>query len=91
MAQRVDASTPYEQVELNGSRLPIKDFSDYVNMFMRPTNNARKENGQPELERFHQKNDRWEIVVSQSGGQFQQVNSVSLQPLLGLEQFKTGL
>lgn len=63
------------QVELNGSKLPIKDFSDYVNMFMRPTNNARKDQGQPELERFSHKTDRWEVVVSQSGGQFQQASS----------------
>ncbi|GAQ80404.1 DNA topoisomerase type II [Klebsormidium nitens] len=65
------------KVELNGSRLPIKDFSDYVNMFMRPTNNARKEQGQPELDRFYHKTDRWEVVVSQSGGQFQQVSFVN--------------
>lgn len=54
------------QVYLNGSRLPIKSFADYCDLYLGP-----KENGVP---RIHERvNDRWEIVISATDGQFQQV------------------
>jgi hypothetical protein len=57
------------QVYLNGSRLPIKSFADYCDLYLGP-----KENGVP---RIHERiNDRWEIVISATDGQFQQVRLV---------------
>ncbi|KAK2637028.1 hypothetical protein Ddye_031820 [Dipteronia dyeriana] len=54
------------KVELNGQRVPVKSFEDYVDLY--PKSNAR----------FHEKvNDRWEICVSLSEGQFQQVSFVN--------------
>ncbi|WIA35043.1 hypothetical protein OEZ86_003534 [Tetradesmus obliquus] len=55
------------KVYLNGSRLPIKSFADYCDLYLGP-----KENGVP---RIHERvNDRWEIVISATDGQFQQVS-----------------
>jgi hypothetical protein len=55
------------QVYLNGQRLPVKNFTDYVDMYLGP-----KENGVPRIyERF---SDRWEVCVSTTEGQFQQVS-----------------
>jgi hypothetical protein len=51
---------------LNGTRLPIKSFADYCDLYLGP-----KENGVP---RIHERvNDRWELVISATDGQFQQV------------------
>ncbi|GAX77591.1 hypothetical protein CEUSTIGMA_g5035.t1 [Chlamydomonas eustigma] len=58
------------KVFLNGLRLPVKNFSDYVDMYLGP-----KENGVPRIyERF---SDRWEVCVSTTEGQFQQVSFVN--------------
>lgn len=51
---------------LNGSRLPIKTFADYCDMYLGP-----KDNGVPRI--YERVNDRWEICVSATDGQFQQV------------------
>jgi DNA topoisomerase-2 len=60
-------------VYLNGSRLPIKSFADYCDLYLGP-----KENGVP---RIHERvNDRWELVISATDGQFQQVRSVVASP-----------
>ncbi|KAL5827358.1 hypothetical protein ACOSQ3_019200 [Xanthoceras sorbifolium] len=54
------------KVELNGCRVPVKTFEEYVDLF--PKFAAR----------FHEKvNDRWEVCVSLSEGQFQQVSFVN--------------
>ncbi|KAH7570640.1 hypothetical protein ACOSQ2_019276 [Xanthoceras sorbifolium] len=54
------------KVELNGCRVPVKTFEEYVDLF--PKSAAR----------FHEKvNDRWEVCVSLSEGQFQQVSFVN--------------
>lgn len=51
---------------LNGTRLPVKSFADYCDLYLGP-----KENGVP---RIHERvSDRWEIVISATDGQFQQV------------------
>lgn len=59
------------KVYLNGEQLKIKKFSDYVDLFL---------NSQ-DVPKLHEKvNDRWEICVSVSDGQFQQcsfVNSIN--------------
>ena len=51
---------------LNGQRLPIKSFKDYVDLYVKDK----------EAPRVHEKvNDRWEICICASEGQFQQVRS----------------
>ncbi|XP_074575235.1 DNA topoisomerase 2-like [Curcuma longa] len=62
------------KVELNGQRVPVKNFSDYVNLYLK---SASKNKSEP-LPRIAEKvNDRWEICVSLSEGQFQQVSFVN--------------
>lgn len=54
------------QVLLNGSRLPVKAFQDYVELYLGP-----KDNSVPRI--YEKVNDRWEIVISTTEGQFNQV------------------
>ncbi|CAN8306356.1 unnamed protein product [Cochlearia groenlandica] len=62
------------KVELNGKRIPIKGFGDYVDMYLSAANKSRTE----PLPRMAEKvNDRWEVCVSVSEGQFQQVSFVN--------------
>ena len=65
------------QVYLNGQRLPINCFKDYVDLYVKDK----------EAPRVHERvNDRWEICICASEGQFQQVrrhrlyNQVILRP-----------
>jgi len=56
------------QVFLNGDKLPIKNFMEYVELYMPDKS----------VPRIHEKvNDRWEIVVAATPGQFQQVPTLS--------------
>ncbi|KAJ7542297.1 hypothetical protein O6H91_10G100200 [Diphasiastrum complanatum] len=62
------------KVELNGQRLPIKSFGDYVGLYLAAAQNNKEET----LPRIYERvNDRWEICVSLSDGQFQQVSFVN--------------
>ncbi|KAH0448872.1 hypothetical protein IEQ34_022672 [Dendrobium chrysotoxum] len=62
------------KVELNGKRLPVKTFADYVNLYLQSASKSRPE----PLPRIAEKvNDRWEICVSLTDGQFQQVSFVN--------------
>ncbi|CAA7041898.1 unnamed protein product [Microthlaspi erraticum] len=62
------------KVELNGVQVPVKSFSDYVNLYLSAANKSRPE----PLPRMVEKvNDRWEVCVSLSEGQFQQVSFVN--------------
>ena len=55
------------QVSLNGQRLPIKSFKDYVDLYVKDK----------EAPRVHERvNDRWEICICASEGQFQQVSNL---------------
>lgn len=66
-------STSGIRVFLNGEKLPIKNFLDYVNLFVQvdPERTER-------LPLLHQKfGDRWEVAVSLSDGQFSQVSFVN--------------
>ena len=57
------------KVYLNGERLPIKGFSDYVNLYL---------GGKDASARcYEQVNPRWEVCVAVSEGQFQQVSFVN--------------
>ncbi|KAM3254179.1 hypothetical protein ACQJBY_047981 [Aegilops geniculata] len=60
-------------VELNGQKIAAKSFSEYVQLYI---DSVSKEG--IELPRIYQKvNDRWEVCVSLSEGQFQQVSFVN--------------
>lgn len=62
------------KVELNGQRVPVKSFLDYVNLYLQTASKSRPDS----LPRIAEKvNDRWEICVSLSEGQFQQVSFVN--------------
>ncbi|KAM0917024.1 hypothetical protein ACQ4PT_009770 [Festuca glaucescens] len=61
------------KVELNGQKVPVKCFSEYVKLYI---DSANKEG--MELPSLSLKvNDRWEVCVSLSEGQFQQVSFVN--------------
>lgn len=62
-------------VYLNGTKLKIKNFKDYVNLY---TINARPTaSGAPVPVIYERINERWEIAFSLSEGQFQQVSFVN--------------
>ncbi|XP_042514754.1 DNA topoisomerase 2 [Macadamia integrifolia] len=62
------------KVELNGQRVPVKSFLDYVNLYLQSASKIRPD----PLPRMVEKvNERWEICVSLSEGQFQQVSFVN--------------
>ncbi|KAG7532729.1 Ribosomal protein S5 domain 2-type fold [Arabidopsis thaliana x Arabidopsis arenosa] len=62
------------KVDLNGKQVPIKSFSDYVDLYLSAASKSRTE----PLPRMNEKvNDRWEVCVSLSDGQFQQVSFVN--------------
>ncbi|KAL5058163.1 hypothetical protein RYX36_029767 [Vicia faba] len=62
------------KVELNGTAIRFKSFCDYADLFLKC---AEKSKPMP-LPRIHAKiGDRWEIRVSLSDGQFQQVSFVN--------------
>jgi len=59
------------KVSLNDKKIPIRGFSNYVDMYLdeEPIKISEKEK--------KNKNDRWELIVSHSDGQFQQVSFVN--------------
>ncbi|KAL1223306.1 DNA topoisomerase 2 [Cardamine amara subsp. amara] len=62
------------KVELNGKRIPVKSFTDYVDLYLSAANKSRTD----PLPRMVEKvNNRWEVCVSLSDGQFQQVSFVN--------------
>uniref|UniRef100_A0ACD5YS87 Uncharacterized protein n=1 Tax=Avena sativa TaxID=4498 RepID=A0ACD5YS87_AVESA len=61
------------KVELNGQKVPAKCFSDYVKLYI---DSASKE-GNELPSNYLKVNDRWEVSVSLSEGQFQQVSFVN--------------
>ncbi|KAF6168380.1 hypothetical protein GIB67_018220 [Kingdonia uniflora] len=62
------------KVELNGQRVPVKSFLEYTNIYLSSASKTRPE----PLPRISEKvNDRWEVCVSVSDGQFQQVSFVN--------------
>lgn len=55
------------QVYLNGERLPIKSFQDYVALYLKDKETPRV---------YERISDRWEICICASEGQFQQVRPI---------------
>ncbi|CAL5374070.1 unnamed protein product [Camellia sinensis] len=61
------------KVDLNGQRIPVKSFLDYVNLYLQSASKARPD----ALPRIAEKvNNRWKICVSLTEGQFQQEQMV---------------
>ena len=56
------------RVYLNGQKIPIKGFTQYVDMYLK----SDEDNKQiVKIEDKNNKSSRWEVIVSQSEGQFQ--------------------
>ncbi|XP_059141501.1 DNA topoisomerase 2-alpha-like isoform X2 [Physella acuta] len=73
-AYDIAASTKGVKVFLNGKRLPVKGFKDYIDLYIKDkTDDA----GAP-LKLVHEvANDRWEVAVAMSDRGFQQVSFVN--------------
>jgi DNA topoisomerase-2 len=59
------------KVRLNGEDLPIKNFGDYVDLYLK----TKEVEDLPKI--VQPKDDRWEVVCSLSDGQFNQVSFVN--------------
>lgn len=59
------------KVQLNGKEIPIKNFKDYCDLYLK--NEEHKE--LPKI--TQEKSDRWEVICSLSDGAFQQVSFVN--------------
>eukprot|EP01071_Lankesteria_metandrocarpae_P005308 Lankesteria_metandrocarpae@DN3947_c0_g1_i1.p1 len=65
------AGTTGAKVWLNGKRIVVKDFKSYVDLYFYPETSK-------DVLKVHEKQDRWEFVVTQSvDGVFQQVSFVN--------------
>ena len=63
------------KVFYNGERLKVKNFQDYVNLYLGP-----KDTGAPRV--YEKVGDRWEVIVSPTDGQPQQVRVHNRSKLL---------
>ncbi|XP_055594140.1 DNA topoisomerase 2 isoform X2 [Uranotaenia lowii] len=73
-AYDVAASTRGVGVFLNGKKLPIKNFKDYIDMYIKDHND---EVGSPVKLCYESCNERWEVAVTLSDKGFQQVSFVN--------------
>ncbi|KAJ6385281.1 hypothetical protein OIU77_028466 [Salix suchowensis] len=62
------------KVELNGSRVPVKSFQDYVHLYLNSTSESVSERPKSFYEKV---GERWEVCVSLTEGQFQQASFVN--------------
>ncbi|GAB4817907.1 hypothetical protein N2152v2_004953 [Parachlorella kessleri] len=58
------------KVYLNGKKVPVKSFQDYVDLYLGP-----KDTGVPRV--YERINDRWEVCISTTDGQLNQVSFVN--------------
>lgn len=73
-AYDIAASTKGVKVYLNGKRLPIKNFKDYIDLYLK----ERVDEAGAPLKLVHEvSNDRWEVAVAMSDKGFQQVSFVN--------------
>ncbi|KAF2905680.1 hypothetical protein ILUMI_00490 [Ignelater luminosus] len=70
----VAASTRSVKVFLNGKRLPVKNFKDYIDLYIK---NKEDDAGNPIKIIYENANDRWEVAVTFSDRGFQQVSFVN--------------
>ncbi|KAK6644205.1 DNA topoisomerase 2 [Polyplax serrata] len=73
-AYDVAASTRGVKVILNGKRLPVKAFKDYVELY---TKGKEDDAGNPVKIIYENVNERWEVAVAMSDNDFQQVSFVN--------------
>ena len=67
------------RVYLNGNRINIKDFSHYIDFYLKnaPPNESPTGEILPPVKIYEVVNERWKVCVSLSNGQFQQVSFVN--------------
>ncbi|XP_063239277.1 DNA topoisomerase 2 isoform X2 [Bacillus rossius redtenbacheri] len=70
----VAASTRGVKVYLNGKRLPVKNFKDYIDLFIK---DKEDDFGKPLSIVYENCNERWEVAVTVSNDGFQQVSFVN--------------
>ncbi|XP_068236454.1 DNA topoisomerase 2-alpha isoform X2 [Palaemon carinicauda] len=73
-AYDIAASTRGVKVFLNGKRVPIKSFKDYVDMFLK---DKVDDADNPVKATYETVNDRWEVAVALSDKGFQQMSFVN--------------
>lgn len=73
-AYDVAASTRGVKVFLNGKRVPVKNFKDYVELFIK---NKDDETGAPLKVIYENAGDRWEVALTLSDRGFQQMSFVN--------------
>lgn len=73
-AYDVAASARGVSVFLNGTKLPIKNFKDYIDLYLKDTND---DSGTPLKVIYENVNERWEIALTLSDRGFQQVSFVN--------------
>jgi len=73
-AYDVAASAKGVKVYLNGKKIPIKSFKDYVDFFIKGHEDAT---GQQVKAVYEQASDRWEVSVAVSDNGFQQMSFVN--------------
>lgn len=73
-AYDVAASTRGVKVYLNDQRLPIKNFKDYIDLYIK---DKKDDNGEPMKVIYEAVNPRWEIAVTLSESGFKQVSFVN--------------
>lgn len=73
-AYDVAASTRGVSVFLNGKKLPVKSFKDYIDFYLK---DFRDDTGNPLKVAYENVNERWEVAVAPSDRGFQQVSFVN--------------
>ncbi len=73
-AYDVAASAPGVKVTLNGEKVPVKNFKDYVDLFLK---NQTDERGDPVKPVYEKCSERWEVAVAPSDNGFQQMSFVN--------------
>ena len=73
-AYDVAASTGNVKVYLNGTRIPVKDFKTYVDLYLKDQTDAT---GNQTKCHYEKCGERWEIAVAPSSDGFQQMSFVN--------------
>ncbi|XP_050419519.1 DNA topoisomerase 2-alpha [Patella vulgata] len=73
-AYDIAGSTKGVKVILNGKRIPVKNFKEYINLFIK---DKEDENGQPLKIVYSDVNPRWEVALTLSDKGFQQASFVN--------------
>ncbi|XP_054744997.1 DNA topoisomerase 2 isoform X2 [Anastrepha obliqua] len=72
-AYDIAAATKGLAVHLNGKKLPVKNFKDYIDLYVKNT----EDSGQPIKIVYEQAGERWEVACCPSDNNFQQVSFVN--------------